>query len=123
MAKPGVCSLVWETNARIAMGGKTVLEPMEGAGAELLMDFLGTFVHTRPYSVHILHFSFIPVHTQYVTPALAHDPSVNYSTAPRPKRRRFKFEKNSRNGCDRFEKKTSWLPLFEHRLGANLDPE
>ncbi len=64
MAKPGVCNLVWETKARIAMGGKTVLEPIEGAGAELLMDFLGTFVHTRPYSVHTLHFSFIPVHTQ-----------------------------------------------------------
>ncbi len=32
---------------------------------------------------------------QSVTPALAHDPSVNYSTAPRPKRCRFKFEKNS----------------------------
>jgi hypothetical protein len=30
---------------------------------------------------------------QSVTPALAHDPSVNYSTAPRPKRRGFKFEK------------------------------
>ncbi len=48
------------------MGGKTVLEPMESAGAELLMEFLGTFVHTRPYSVHTLHFSFIPVHTQYI---------------------------------------------------------
>jgi hypothetical protein len=65
MAKPGVCPLVWETKPRIAMGGKTVLEPMEGAGAELLMEFLGTFVHTRPYSVHTLHFSFMPVHTQY----------------------------------------------------------
>ncbi len=48
---------------------------------------------------------------QSVTPALAHDPSVNYSTAPRPKRRGFKFEKNSRKGCDRFEKKTSGLPM------------
>jgi hypothetical protein len=66
MAKPGVCPLVWETKARIAMGGKTVQEPMEGAGAELLMDFLGTFVHTRPNSVHTLHFSFMPVHTQYI---------------------------------------------------------
>ncbi len=32
---------------------------------------------------------------QSVTPALAHDPSVNYRTAPRPKRRGFKFEKSS----------------------------
>ncbi len=56
MAKPGVCPLVWETRARLATGGQTVLEPMEGAGAELLLDFLGTFVHTRPYSVHTLHF-------------------------------------------------------------------
>ncbi len=66
MVKPGVCPLVWETKARLAMGGKTVLEPMEGAGAELLMEFLGTFVHTRTHSVHTLHFSFIQVHTQYI---------------------------------------------------------
>ncbi len=50
---------------------------------------------------------------QSVTPALAHDPSVNYRTAPRPKRRGFKFEKNSRKGCDSFEKITS-------RLRSNL---
>jgi hypothetical protein len=42
---------------------------------------------------------------QSVTPALAHDPPVNHSTAPRPKHRGFKFDKNSRKGCDRFEKK------------------
>jgi hypothetical protein len=42
---------------------------------------------------------------QSVTPALAHDPSVNYSTAQRPKRWGFQVEKNSRKGCDRFEKK------------------
>jgi hypothetical protein len=47
---------------------------------------------------------------QEVTRVLAHDCSVNYSTAPRPKRRGFKFEKNSRKLCDRLEKKTSWLP-------------
>jgi hypothetical protein len=47
---------------------------------------------------------------QSVTPALAHDPSVNYSTAQRPKRRGFKFEKNSRKGCDTFEEKTFWTP-------------
>ncbi len=46
---------------------------------------------------------------QPVTQALAHDPSVNYSTAPRPTRRGFKFEKKSRKGCDRFEKKPSGL--------------
>jgi hypothetical protein len=42
---------------------------------------------------------------QSVTQALAHDPSVNNSMAPRPKRRGFKLEKNSRKGCDSFEKK------------------
>jgi hypothetical protein len=63
MAKPGVSPFVWETKARLSMGGKTVLEPMEGVGAELLMEFLGTFVHTRTYSVDTLHFSFIQVHT------------------------------------------------------------
>ncbi len=46
---------------------------------------------------------------QSVTPVLAHDPSVHYSTAPRPKRSGFKYEKNSRKGCDTFEKKTSGL--------------
>ncbi len=46
---------------------------------------------------------------QSVTPALAHDRSVNYSTAPRPKRRGFKLEKFLRKGCDRLEKKTSLL--------------
>ena len=47
---------------------------------------------------------------QSVTPALAYDRSVNYSTATRPKRRGFKLEKKSRKGCDRLEKKTSLLP-------------
>ncbi len=46
---------------------------------------------------------------QSVTPARAHDRSVNYSTAPRPKRSGFKLEKNSRKGCGRLEKKTFWL--------------
>ncbi len=49
---------------------------------------------------------------QSVTPALAHDCSANNSTAPRPKRRGFKLEKNSRKGCDRLEKKTSWIHFF-----------
>jgi hypothetical protein len=40
-----------------------------------------------------------------VTPALAHGRSVNYSTAPRPKRRGFEFEKKSKKLCDTFEKK------------------
>ena len=43
MAKPGVTPIVWETKARLATGGKTVLESMEGAGSECLMEFLGTF--------------------------------------------------------------------------------
>jgi hypothetical protein len=46
---------------------------------------------------------------QEVTRALAHDCSVNYSTAPRPKRRGFKLEKNSRKGCGRLVNKTFWL--------------
>ncbi len=66
MSKPGVCPLVWETKARIEKGCKTVLEPMDGAGAELLMEFLGTFVHTRTYSVHTLYLLYIQVHTQYI---------------------------------------------------------
>ena len=52
--------IVWETKARLAKGGKTVLESMKGAGSECLMEFLGTFsyilsiyftvfVHTRTY--------------------------------------------------------------------------
>ena len=60
MAKPGVTPIVWETKARLATGGKTVLESMEGAGSECLMEFLGTFsyipstyftvfVHTRTF--------------------------------------------------------------------------
>ena len=60
MAKPGFTPIVWETKARLATGGKTVLENMEGAGSECLMEFLGTFlyilstyfsvlVHTRTY--------------------------------------------------------------------------
>jgi hypothetical protein len=44
-------------------------------------------------------------HHQSVTQALAHDPFVSYSLAPRPKRHGFKFEKKSRKLCDRFEKK------------------
>ncbi len=48
---------------------------------------------------------------QSVTPGLAHDWFVNYSTAPRSKRRGFKLEKNSIKGCDRLEKKTSLLPV------------
>ena len=34
MAKPGLTPIVWETKARLATGGKTVLESMEGAGSE-----------------------------------------------------------------------------------------
>ena len=56
---------------------------------------------------------------QSVTPALAHDRSVNYSSAQHPKRRGFKFEKYSRKGCDTFEKKTfqtprlGWIPSLD----------
>jgi hypothetical protein len=37
MAKPGFTPIVWETKARLATGGKSVLESMEGAGSECLM--------------------------------------------------------------------------------------
>jgi hypothetical protein len=40
-----------------------------------------------------------------VTPALAHDRSDNYSSAPCPESRVFKFEENSKKGCYSFEKK------------------
>jgi hypothetical protein len=53
---------------------------------------------------------------QSVTPALAHDTSVKYSTAQHPNRRRFKFDKNLRKGCDRFEKKTFGLPTLSAGL-------
>jgi hypothetical protein len=46
-------------------------------------------------------------HLQSVTPALAHDPAVNYSTAPRPKRRGFKFEKNREKDATRSRKNLS----------------
>ncbi len=65
-AKPGVSPIVWETKLRLATGGKTVLESMEGARAELLLKFLGTFVHTRIYSLHTLHFAYILEHTEYI---------------------------------------------------------
>jgi hypothetical protein len=39
-----------------------------------------------------------------VTQALAHDSSVKYSTAQRPKRSGFEFEKKSRNYATRLEK-------------------
>ena len=42
MAKSGLTPIVWETKARLATGGKMVLESMEGAGSECLMKFLGT---------------------------------------------------------------------------------
>jgi hypothetical protein len=69
LVRPGVTPIVWETKPRLSQGGKTVLEPLEGAGAELLMEFLGTSVHTRIYSVHTLNLSYILVHTstnQYI---------------------------------------------------------
>ena len=39
MAKPGLTPIVWETKARLATGGKTVLKSMEGAGSECLLEF------------------------------------------------------------------------------------
>ena len=84
MAKPGLTPIVWETKARLATGGKSVLESMEGAGSECLMEFLGTFsyilstyltvfLHTCTYKykpetynhilVHTCMFSYILIHT------------------------------------------------------------
>ena len=84
LVRPGVTPIVWETKPRLSQGGKTVLEPLEGAGAELLMEFLGTFsyilstyftvfVHTCTYKykpetynhilVHTCMFSYILIHT------------------------------------------------------------
>ncbi len=48
-----------------------------------------------------------------VTLALAHDRSVNYSTAQSPKRRGFKFEKNSRKLCGTFQEKTSQTQMVQ----------
>ena len=70
MAKPGLTPIVWETKARLATGGKTVLESMEGAGTECLMEFLGTlsyilstyftvFVHTRTYKFKPVTYKYI----------------------------------------------------------------
>ncbi len=66
MAKPGVTPIVWETKPRLAQGGKTVLEQLEGTGAQLLLEFLGTLVHTSIYLVHTLYLSYIHLHTKYI---------------------------------------------------------
>jgi hypothetical protein len=66
MVRPGVSPIVWETKPRVATGGKTVLESMQGSGTELLLEFLGTFVHTGIESAHTLHFSYMFVHTKYI---------------------------------------------------------
>ena len=57
MAKPGFTPIVWETKAKVAMGGKSVLESMEGAGSECLVEFLGT------YSYILSTYMYIFVHT------------------------------------------------------------
>ena len=69
MAKPGLTPIVWETKARMATGGKSVLESMEGAGCECLVEFLGTYSYML-YTVIYRHipsytslFSYILVHT------------------------------------------------------------
>ena len=70
MAKPGVTPIVWETKARLATGGKTVLESMEGAGSECLMEFLGTFSYIPStyftVFVHTRTFKYIPVKYTYI---------------------------------------------------------
>jgi hypothetical protein len=84
MTKPCFTPIVWETKARLATGGKSVMESMEGAGSECLMEFLGSFsyilstyftvfLHTCTYKykpetynhilVHICMFSYILVPT------------------------------------------------------------
>jgi hypothetical protein len=74
MAKPGHTPIVWETKARMATGGKSVLESMEGAGCECLVEFLGTysyilstyftvFVHTCTHRYKPEKYTHIFVHT------------------------------------------------------------
>ncbi len=41
LAKQGVTPIVWETKARMLLGCKSALDPIENAGQELLMDFIG----------------------------------------------------------------------------------
>jgi hypothetical protein len=43
IARPGVAPIVWETKARIDLGCKTVLDPIENAEQKLLMDFIGMY--------------------------------------------------------------------------------
>ena len=70
MAKPGLTPIVWETKVRLAKGGKTVLESMEGAGSECLMEFLGkfsnilstyftVFLHTSTYKYKPVTYTYI----------------------------------------------------------------
>ena len=74
MAKPGFTPIVWETKAKVATGGKSVLESMEGAGSECLVEFLGTYsyilstyftvlVHTSTHRYKPETYTHIFVHT------------------------------------------------------------
>ncbi len=81
MAKPGLTSIVWETNARLATGGKSVL--MEVARSECLMEFLSTFsyilstylavfVHTSTCKYKSGTYNYIVVHTSMFSYILVH---------------------------------------------------
>ncbi len=87
MTKPSLTPIVWETKARLATGGKSVLESMEGARSECLMEFLGTFsyilstylavfVHTRTYKYKSGTYNYIIVHTSMFSYILVHT-SIN----------------------------------------------
>ena len=70
MAKPGLTPIVWETKARLATGGNSVLESMEGAWSECLMEFLGAFSYILStyltVFVHTLTYKYRPVTYKYI---------------------------------------------------------
>ena len=43
LAKQGATPIVWETKPRMHLGCKTALDPIENAGQELFMDFIGMY--------------------------------------------------------------------------------
>ncbi len=66
--------IVWETKERMAVGCKTVLDPCEHAGHELLMDFMGmifTFLDLcgiymyipSSYFMFLEHWWYMHIHT------------------------------------------------------------
>jgi hypothetical protein len=60
IANPGVAPIVWETKAMTDLGCKTVLDPIESTGQELLIDFLSIYFKFKHNLWYIL------VHTLYI---------------------------------------------------------